>query len=581
MLTNAPLRLAVLLAALSIALPSGQALAQPSLADPAAPADAADGTSTIAVVGVSSYDGLMTDVDFLGALMGQPNQAQAIEGMIGFFTGGQGLAGLDKSRPWGLVLQTDGSTFAPLVCLPVTDLDAMLALLMNFQVRSEPLDGGVYEIATQTQLVYAKQVDDWVVVGQTEESLDSAPDDPLPMLTSLVADYDIGARVLADQVPELFKQMAIGQLRAGLEAGLQQQAEESDDAFAQRRQMGEAQVQQIVDLINDLEELTIGYAIDAQTETMRLDGVAIAAEGSKLAAQVDAMYDSKTMLSGFVKPNASIVYQAAAKVPAEKAAEQAEQLDAALEQAIDQIMAEIDKSGALDDEASRELAEGAISDLMGALKAVSLSGVADFAMSAKLSPDRLTAIGAMRMPDTAKVESALKKLDELAKLKGGPDYPGFKWDFASYAGADFHALTFPVPAGKPEAIEMLGEEMTVAVGIAPDVAYLAAGKDSLPALKKAIEASQAAGEVEGKTTELTISIGDIMTFVRAVDTTANPMVAMIDDMIGDAEGSDHLRLSVEPLSKGARYRLEAEKGVIKAMAAGAAAARQAQMQGGF
>ena len=67
----------------------------------------------VLVVSFPSYEKLMADVDFLGQLAGQPNRSQQIEAMIQVFTQGQGLKGLDKTKPWGGAVFATDADFSP------------------------------------------------------------------------------------------------------------------------------------------------------------------------------------------------------------------------------------------------------------------------------------------------------------------------------------------------------------------------------------------------------------------------------------------------------------------------------------
>ena len=62
----------------------------------------------IAVATVSSYDEIKGDVAFLGKISENPYLADGLEAMLNLMTNSQGLAGLDKSRPSGLVVETNG-----------------------------------------------------------------------------------------------------------------------------------------------------------------------------------------------------------------------------------------------------------------------------------------------------------------------------------------------------------------------------------------------------------------------------------------------------------------------------------------
>ena len=72
---------------------------------------------------------MMADIAFIGNLAGNPDLDKNLEGMIKLFTQGQGLNGLDKKRPLGVTLTTDGLQFQPLVILPVNNLKTLLEAL--------------------------------------------------------------------------------------------------------------------------------------------------------------------------------------------------------------------------------------------------------------------------------------------------------------------------------------------------------------------------------------------------------------------------------------------------------------------
>ncbi|MEO0530759.1 MAG: hypothetical protein AAF266_09330, partial [Planctomycetota bacterium] len=227
-------RVSLILAAASAfaCLAPTTALAQ-AVATPEAETDqeVGSGLQTVAVAALAGYNPLLEDVDFIGELGGRPATADMVEGMLAFFTGGRGLEGLDKSRPLGVVLQTDGASFTPLACLPVADLTPMLELAENFGF--EPIDAGngVYELELPEQVIYFQQVGEWTFVAQNAAALDQAPADPGQMLKKLVEQYDLGITLMAQNVPDMYRQIALEQLRQGMEDSLQQEEDESDEDY--------------------------------------------------------------------------------------------------------------------------------------------------------------------------------------------------------------------------------------------------------------------------------------------------------------------------------------------------------------
>ena len=65
-------------------------------------------TKPIAALAVASYNDLVSDVNFVGGLVERPQLGAALEGLLAMVTQGKGLAGVDKTRPWGVIVQASG-----------------------------------------------------------------------------------------------------------------------------------------------------------------------------------------------------------------------------------------------------------------------------------------------------------------------------------------------------------------------------------------------------------------------------------------------------------------------------------------
>src|SRR5262245_23607847 len=95
----------------------------------------------VAAIACTNYDHLTSDIDFIGSLIGQPNISQGLEMQLNAITGGKGLSGVDKTKPWGLILQTDGAQFLPVVCLPVTNAEDVTAAITDRRVEGKHAAG--------------------------------------------------------------------------------------------------------------------------------------------------------------------------------------------------------------------------------------------------------------------------------------------------------------------------------------------------------------------------------------------------------------------------------------------------------
>ncbi|MEQ8849134.1 hypothetical protein [Botrimarina sp.] len=541
------------------------------------PADDAAELETVAVAALSGHQTVLSDIDFLGGLAGNPG----LSGIVTFFSGGA-LEVLDGSRPIGVVVQTDGAQFTPIVCLPVADIDRLLQVGENFNL--EPIDAGngVYELEANDQVLFFKNVGQWTFAAQSVDALDLAPADPAATLQSLVDSYDLGVTLRAANVPEIYREIALEQLREGMEQGLEQEADESDEDFAKRRELAQAQVEQIEDLIKGLDTLTVGWNIDAENRQTFLEVVAIAAPKTDMALAMTAYRPSSTGVSGFHRPESAASLLTHGDTPDELLEKQQEQIEAAIatfRKQADKAISESEE-GPLADPDMREALRSAANDLIDVYAQMARDGDAELAGSLDLSGEGWDLIAAAKVSDPEKVESAFKKVAEAASKD--ESFPGVEWGYAEHAGVKLHGMSAPVPENG-QARDTLGESVRLIMGVGNERVYFAAGPRGEEALKAAIDRSASMADQEVMPAEVIVSLKQVLTAAKKV---APPQQAGMIGMVLDgleqtAEGKDHLRVTVEAAEsgRGARIRYLLEEGVLAAIGKAAAAAGN-QMQGG-
>ncbi|QDV80278.1 DUF885 domain-containing protein [Botrimarina mediterranea] len=560
-----------------------QAVAAPEA--PAAQAPAAVETKTIAVAALTNYNQLIKEITFLGGLGGNPNAGDWVEGMIAFFTGGRGLEGLDKDRPIGVVVQTDGAGFAPIGCLPIADLTPVLELAENFAL--EPIDNGdgVYELELPEQTIYFQQVGEWTFVSNTPEALAQAPADPAKDLQKLVEKYDLGVTLYSQNLPAMYRQIALEQLRQGMEEGLVQQENETEEEFQARRALAETQIAQISDLIDGLNVVTIGWSIDAEKKHTFIDAELTALEGTDLALAMTTYENATSGVTGFHRPQAAASFLTSGVTPPELLEKQKAQNEAAIEMVRSQIdkalQEQIEEGKIPDDPDVQEAIKGATSDLVDVYADMIRNGRVEVGGSLDLAGEGFDAIAAGYVPDPTKVEAAFKKLAEAAAKE--PKFPGVEWGYATHAGVTLHGMTVPVPEEAGQAREALGESVRLIMGVGGERVYFAMGPRGEESLKKAIDESAAkAGQPISPPGELIVSVGQILTAAEKVaPPNAAPMIGMILSGMEDVPaGADRLIVTSEPIDGGLRVRYLLEEGVLKAIGQAAATAAAMQQQGG-
>lgn len=538
---------------------------------------------TVAAAALSGYDALIGDVRFVGEMAGFPGAADMAEGMLAMATQGRGLAGLglDTTRPLGVVLQTDGTQFAPLACIPISDIDPMMDMLDTFQLDYDELGEGVVQIDLPDQTLYVKQSGEWTYVAQSADAFDAAPADPLPVLSELVSEYDLGVRAYVQKVPPMYRQVALNALRSGMQQGLERGDEESDEDYEQRVELAESQVDQLSNLIEELDEFTIGWSLDAETESTFLDIVLTALSGTDMAMALDSYGDQPSTFPGFFDGEAAAGLIGTSQSQPELLEKQRPQLESQIEVFRTQIDQAIDEQDEFPGEEDRTKLKAAATDLLDAYEALVFDGRGEAAASLTTNEgEGLAAMGAIYVPTPDKVEAALKNLASVLESK--PQFPGMQWDADEHAGVRMHLLSMPLPPEAAAVSPLLGDKIEIALGFAEKAVYFGVGRNAIDQIKTGFDDSRARDGEETPPLEGFISVGQMVeAFLPMADANSKPIMQLVLDAINEQpEGTDHVRLSGTEVESGVRLRYEAESGVLKAAAAAAAAA-QAQAAGGF
>jgi hypothetical protein len=186
----------------------------------------------------------------------------------------------------------------------------------------------------------------------------------------------------------------------------------------------------------------------------------------------------------------------------------------------------------------------------------------------------LTLLLGGHVADGGALEKLLKKLAELAK--DDPEFPEIQFNADEHAGVQFHTIQVDLPQDE-DISRVFGDQLNVVIGTGPTSVFLAAGKDGLNQLKKAIDLSASASDTDVLPLRMKIAVGQIVRFISSVDT--NPDMAALAKALEDAAGADHVLVFIENSDQGVRYRIELEEGVMRAIGQAAQAAQAAQ--GGF
>jgi hypothetical protein len=238
----------------------------------------------------------------------------------------------------------------------------------------------------------------------------------------------------------------------------------------------------------------------------------------------------------------------------------------------------IDDEEDIPDEETRTAVKAALADFMDAFQSTMESGQMDGGAALHMAADGMTLVAGASIKEPGKFESGLKKLAAIAEKE--PEFNGVQWSAATHEGVNFHTLSVPVPEDDADARKMFGEKVDVAFGIGTDAVYVAAGDGNIDAVKKAIDSSKSEAGKEVPPFEFSASLGQIMAFAAAHSKEEDRAIVQgIADMLkNDAQGRDHIRANYTFIENGAKYRFEAEEGVLRAIGKAAMIAQQQAQQ---
>ena len=139
-----------------------------------------------------------------------------MDGLLALVTQCKGLAGIDKTRPWGAIVQASGEAdFSGYVFVPVTDFKQALGLLELYSTVDP--EGGVYKLTPKDgkKVSYVKQQGAWAFFADKPELLAHCDADPVALLGNLKKDYIVGGRIFLANVPEGLREKFLEPTQAG------------------------------------------------------------------------------------------------------------------------------------------------------------------------------------------------------------------------------------------------------------------------------------------------------------------------------------------------------------------------------
>jgi hypothetical protein len=552
----------VVVSALAIATLLGMPRIHPAQAEESAGA----GTKPVLAVSISGFDAVKKDLGTIGTACGVPQLPDMLLSQLPPPVSGL-LEHIDKAKPWGVVVQTDGQQFPVYGFVPVTDLAQLLRAVSELPDAPpipEPDADGIYEFpGPEGQAGFLQQKGSWAILSNSREGLAAAPADPSPLLGGMPKSYAVALRVTVKNIPRQLRDQALMPLQMGMAMGLQQMPGESDEEYAVRKQMTERSLKEFSKLINETDTVQIGLAVEPQSKAVRLDVELTALPGTDTAADLTLLSESKSNLVGFFRPDAALTMLLAQRMAESDIAELEGMIDTYGPKALN----ELEKEDLSDEE--KALAKQVLTDLIDVARKTAEGGRVDVGLALIADSDSLNLVAGGGLAETDKLEKLVKQL--VGSFKG--EIPQLAeiltLDAEQHQGVRFHTLSIPADKLSDFDLEELppsivGEALVVVLGFGPDNIYLAVGPKAIQTLKQAIDQSKAAPGQSVAPFRISLSAKAIGRLVEgwASQEELGPG-ALFLGMLKQIGEDDHITVAVHPIPNGMRVRWELEEGILQ------------------
>jgi len=499
----------------------------------------------VAVVSLASIQETLADIGYVTRAAGAEDA-----GRTAILLGNAFTNGLDKKRPIGLYIVQSAGEFQGVAFIPVSDINVVFETFKEQLGEPKDVGDGVLQVGT-AQTAFVKEVNGWAFVSQSKANLLKLPEDPTTLLGQLPAQYNVAVKVFSQNFDPQLKRLAIDEMKAGFERGLDNSNADVDPEVAEA--LGRQIVGDMERFINESDELLIGLAIDAQSKKTYLDVSLTAIEGSTLAKQMALMQESKTAFGGFLKNDAALTLNLTSKL----SPQDIQRGQQTIKQFRQKTMQQIDNDPDLAAD-KRGPAKAVVGKFFDVIDQTVAAGRIDGGAALVLEPESIAFAAGALVADGKALEAAVKDLVALAKDE--PEFPSVKLNAAQHAGVTFHRLTAPISENDKEARDLFGENIDIVLGTSEKSVYVAFGDNCEKLLVSIIDASAQQAQAVVPPFQLNVSLLPILKFAESVDD--NPAVPALVELLKKA-GNDRISLTATPITRGAQYRLEIQEGVLQ------------------
>lgn len=466
---------------------------------------------SVLAVGLAPIDTLLPNVQHLARLIGGGQAAGMVQASLKQFTNG-----LDTSRPAGVFVELDESgTPDPIVCLPLKNFETFTRQLAIFG-EPEDLGDGLYAYYLAVP-VYLRNVDGWLVAGQSEDAILNFDPKVTENLKGLVSKYDLRIQVSPQNIPSELVDFFLAQIEQGFEQGIEQSPDLEEEAVELARKNAEMSVQNIRDIVEGTDKAILGLAISPKEKKTVLDLGTKFISGSKFSKQLDKYNGATSALSAVAQEESALSWNSVQFV----LPEDIQQAESSLEVSLEAIFAEIDKKAgeAVDGEEAKKLIRRLVD--LGLSSAREGKVESSFNLTTEAN---LNAVLAFSVADGKAFADIVADFNKVL-LEKERKLVTVKTNVKKVGGGDLHRISIQLGNKKEDEVakKIFGSNIELAVVTAPKSVYVAIGKDCESTVEQAVARVAAKPSAPASMITLRSKLSKLASFIDSIQT--NPAVA--------------------------------------------------------
>jgi|GEM_PF-7070865 len=496
------------------------------------------------IVSVKGFDELLADVTYLGDVLNQPGFAALPQQMINQITQGQGLKGLDGSKPFGvyITLSPQGQPQDFVAFFPVKDQKEFAATLEKLAPNPEKQgDLTQYQFPSSPNPIMAKAVAKHFFFAPTAESLKETAD-PAKLVT---VPADISIEIDLTQIPEGLKELFLSQTEAAAAANAQNNPSRSE-AERQGEEFGRAMsLAGMRRLTMDGARMTLSLDINSKAKATVLDLAFAAKSGTPLASACADYAKSQSPFAGLLSKQT--VGSFVLSVP----------LNADIVKFLKQIVDEGEKSelAKLGAEPAKAPQAAILKKLTEVARSTLQSGRIDAAVFVNAVEGKLQLVAASKVAKGDQIQQTFEDL-----VKNAPEAKEHvKLNVAQIGKTKVNAISPPANADSekyfgPGPVHAAFSENTAAVVV---------GGDSLGALKGVLDKPVGSTPTARPPISIRVGISKILSLVNDLNPSAIPPAVFEQSKTALEKGYDQVGLEISGQPQALKFRLEVQEGVMR------------------